>query len=303
MEHLAHRCATVAAAALAVGGLVAVLTPATRSQPDVQIRAFDLANSAAANVDVNPGLEVAENQARIDFPGHGGLESQQVTLGDLLFGHGENELGTGSPVDIGDIEKELSELLGVGGTPDPQSVLSVVPSVVDFGGVAGPSVASFSGGSEQAANAAVASLTTGMYALMQGLPVAYQSLLSAIASAELAFNNALVEAQLGVVGQMDGDSAASEIAHFIFLANNAIVAQNEQALNSLLGIDLSGDALQNSLFGGFDPGSVAFGADWDALLASFSPDTVSAVLHDNLALLLTDLDIPNYLASFILGIF
>lgn len=300
MEHLAHRCATVAAAAIAVGGLITALTPATQSLPDLQIRDFDM---AAANVDTNPIIETIENHVRPEMVGIGGGNEQQINLGDVLMGHGEGELGDGSTFNAGDLdESALHALLGEGGGFDAQSVMGTMPFGPDLGVLGAPAVSAFSGG-EQAAGNAAASAVLGISLALQGLPAAYQSVLSGIASAELAFNNALMEAQLGVVGQFDDGSPASELAHFIFIANNSIVAQNEQALNNLLGIDIGGAALQNSLFGDFDPGSAAFGADWDALLASFSPDVVSAVLHDNLALLLADLDIPSYLATFILGIF
>ncbi|SNV62741.1 Uncharacterised protein [Mycolicibacter terrae] len=300
MEHLAHRCASVAAAALAVGGLVAALTPATQSPPDVQIHDFDM---VAANVDANPVIETIENHVRPDMTGSGSGDIPQISLGDVLTGNGEGDLGDGSTFNAGDLdESALNALLGGGGGFDAQSVAGAIPMGPDLGAFGAPTVGVF-GGTEQAASSVATSAFAGISMALQDLPAAYQSLLSGIATAELAFNSALMEAQLGVVGQFDDGSPASEIAHFIFIANNSIVAQNEQALNSLLGIDLGSAELQNSLFGDFDPGVAAFGADWDALLASFSPDVVSAVLHDNLALLLTDLDIPGYLASFILGIF
>jgi hypothetical protein len=300
MEHLAQRCATVAAAALAVGGLITALTPTTQSLPDVQIQDFDL---AAANVDPTSILETLESHVRPDMVGSGDGDASQIDLGALLTGNGEGELGDGSTFHAGDLdESALNALLAEGGGFHAESVFGTLPVVPDLGAIGAPTVGAV-GGTEQAAGSAAASAIVGISLAMQGLPAAYQSLLTSIASAELAFNNSLVEAQLNVVGQFDDGSAGSDIAHFIFIANNSIVAQNEQALNSLLGIDLNGATLQTSLFGGFDPGSAAFGADWDALLASFSPDVTAAVLHDNLALLLTDLDIPSYLASFILGMF
>lgn len=301
MEHLAHRCATVATAALAVGGLVTALTSTTPALPDVQIHDIDM---AAANVDTNSIIETIENHVRPDMAGSGGTdEIQQINLGDLLTGNGDGELGDGSPFNAGDLDQSaLDAVLGESGGFDAQSVMGTLPFGPDLGVIGVPSVSAFTG-TETAASSAAASAFAGIALALNGLPAAYQSLLTGIASAELAFNNALVEAQLSVIGQLDDGSAASEIAHFIFLANNSIVAQNEHALNSLLGIDLGGDTLHNSLFGDFDASSAAFGADWDALLASFSPDVVSAVLHDNLALLLTDLDIPSYLASFLLSLF
>ncbi|MGV0697884.1 hypothetical protein [Mycolicibacter sinensis] len=267
----------------------------------MQIHDIDM---AAANVDTNSIIETIENHVRPDMAGSGGTdEIQQINLGDLLTGNGDGELGDGSPFNAGDLDQSaLDAVLGESGGFDAQSVMGTLPFGPDLGVIGVPSVSAFTG-TETAASSAAASAFAGIALALNGLPAAYQSLLTGIASAELAFNNALVEAQLGVVGQLDDGSAASEIAHFIFLANNSIVAQNEHALNSLLGIDLGGDTLHNSLFGDFDASSAAFGADWDALLASFSPDVVSAVLHDNLALLLTDLDIPSYLASFLLSLF
>jgi hypothetical protein len=301
MERLAQRCATVAAAALAVGGLITALTSTTQSLPDVQIQDFDL---AAANVDPTSILETIESHVRPEMVGSGGGDAPQLNLGELLAGNGDGEFGDGSTFNAGDLdESAVSALLSAGGGFDAQSVLGAVPVLPDFGAIGGPTVSAVSG-TEQAAGSAAASAIAGISLAIQGLPAAYQSALATIASAELAFNNALVEAQLGVVGQYDGGSAESDLAHFIFIANNSIVAQNEQALNNLLGIDLSGSTLQNSLFGAFDPGSAAaLGADWDALLASFSPDVTAAVLHDNLAALLADLDIPSYLVSFFLGMF
>ncbi|MDQ2628634.1 hypothetical protein [Mycolicibacter senuensis] len=267
----------------------------------MQVHDIDM---AAANVDTNAIIETIENHVRPDMVGSGGTDQiQQIDLGDLLTGNGDGDLGDGATFNAGDLDQSaLDALLSEGGGFDAQSVLGTVAFAPDLGVLGVPSAGAFAG-TESAAGSAAAGAFAGIALALNGLPAAYQSLLSGIASAELAFNSALVEAQLGVLGQLDDGDAASEIAHFIFLANNSIVAQSQYALNSMLGIDLSGAALHDSLFGDFDASSAAFGADWDALLASFTPEVVSAVLHDNLALLLADLDIPSYLASFLLSLF
>ena len=297
MEDLAERCAAAAVAALAVGGVVAALTPVAPSLPNVQVRDFGLV--AALNVDTNAAIETVENHVRPDMVGSSGdFEQQQINLGELLLGRLDGDLGDGSTTTVGDLDQSaLNSLLG--GGFDAHSMLSIVPPDVDLGGVASPAVSSFSA-TDQVLSSAVANAAM---AFAQSLPMAYQSFTNDIANAELAFNSALVDAQEQVVGHFGGGTTAGDVASLVFSANNSVVAQNEEALNSLLGISLNSDTLQSSLLSEFTPGSAAASADWNSLLASLSPGEVTAVLHDNLALLLSDLDLPSYMTSFILGLF
>lgn len=280
MEHLAHRCATVAAAALAVGGLVAALTPMTQSPPDLQIRDFDLA--AVRNVDAGPVVDVAENHVRADLAGTGDPDTQQISLGDLLLGRGEGDVGDGSTFNAGDLDQNaLSELLG--GGFDPQSMLAVVPPDVDLGGVVTPTAGVF-GGTEQAAGTAAASAVTGIAVALQGLPAAYQAFAAAVAAIESDLNSSLVAAQVAAAEQLFGDNPeVNDVVNWIYSVNNTLLAQNESAFNSLFGIPF--DA-HSSLLGHLDPGLAD--ADWNVLLG-LSPDDfndiVQALQADNMSLL------------------
>src|SRR5690625_1103896 len=211
MEHLAHRCASVAAAALAVGGMVAALTPMTQSSPDVQIRDLDL---AAANVDAGSLVDVAENHVRMDLSGNGDVDTQHVTLGDVLFDRGDGDLSDGSSFNLGDLESELSALLNGSGGFDPQSVLGVTPDF-DFGGVGGPPVAGFSE-SDQAGNAAVG-FSTAVIAATQAFPAAQQAFNAAVVAMEQEFNTTLVAAQEAAAERLFGDNPeVNDAVNWIF---------------------------------------------------------------------------------------
>lgn len=294
MKHLAHRCGTVGAAALAVGGMVAALTPMNQSLPDVQIRDFDLATASAANVDPGPMLDVAENHVRADLAGTGDVDSQHITLGDLLFDRGDGELGDGSSFTVGDLDQDaLNELLGGSGGFDPQSLLGTAmpPLGLDFG-VPTPSVAGFTGGSEQAAGSAAAGAFTGIVLAMQGLPAAQQAFNAAVIAMEQEFNSTLVAAQAAAAERLFGDNPdVNEAVNWIFALNNTVLAQHEDAFNSLFGISFD---TQSSLLSHLDVDLTE--ADWTTLLG-FSPDEfneiVDAIQADNLSLLLGNIDWSN----------
>lgn len=285
MEHLAHRCATVAAAALTVGGLAAILNPITPSLPDVQIRDFDL---ASANVDANPVLDVVENHIRPDFVGAGDDEGQYVNLGDLLFGPGDGSLGSGSTFDLGDLDENvLNELAG--GNFDPQNL----PLGLAWGADLGLPEASASGGTwsgtEQAASTAAASVFAGVALMLQGLPEAQQALNDAIIAVESDFNNSLVAAQESAAERLFGDNPeVNDLVTWIFSVNNTVLAHNEAAFNSLFGINFD---THSSLLSSFAP--ELSDMEWSTLLG-FSPEEfdeiVSAIQADNLTLLLGHID-------------
>lgn len=285
MEHLAHRCATVAAAALGVGSLVAVLTSMTPALPDVQIRDIDL---AAANVDVSPGLDVIENHVRPDFVG-GGAGDQEINLGSLLFDSGDGAYGVGSTFDGGELDgSALNELSG--GSFDPQNLPLGLPSFLpDLGGLEIPGTGAFSGGTGQAANIAAADVATGLGLIMQAIPDAQQAMNSAIIAMEAEFNSALVAAQQAAAERLFGDNPEfNDAVNWIFSINNTVLAQNEAAFNELFGISFD---THDSLLGHFDP--AILDTDWTTLLG-FSPDefneVVNAIQGDNLALLLGSID-------------
>ncbi len=286
MEHLAHRCATVAAAALGVGGLVAVLTSMTPALPEVQIRDVDL---AAANVDVSPGLDVIENHVRPDIVG-GGADVQEINLGSLLFESGDGAYGLGSTFHGGELDASvLNELTG--GSFDPQNLPIGLPSFTPElgGGAEIPGVGAFSGGTAQVANIAAADLATGFSLLLQAIPDAQQAMNSAIIAMEAEFNSALVAAQQAAAERLFGDNPEfNDVVNWIFSINNTVLAQNEAAFNELFGISFD---THDSLLGHFDP--AILDTDWTTLLG-FGPDEfndiVNAIQGDNLALLLGSID-------------
>ncbi|WP_233424655.1 hypothetical protein [Mycolicibacter heraklionensis] len=285
MEHLARRCATVAAAALGVSGLVAVLTSMTPALPDVQIRDIDL---AAANLDVTPGLDVIENHVRPDFVGSGGADGPYINLGSLLFGGGDDAYGVGSAFNAGDLDATvLNELTG--GSFDPQNLPLGAPFTPDLSGLELPGAGAFSGGTEQTANTAAADAVANFSLLLQGLPDPQQTLSAAVIAMESGFNSALVAAQQAAAERLFGDNPEfNDVVNWIFSLNNTVLAQNEAAFNDLMGISFD---THDSLLGHFDP--AILDADWTTMLG-LSPDAfndiVNAIQGDNLALLLGSID-------------
>ncbi|MEB3021089.1 hypothetical protein [[Mycobacterium] crassicus] len=278
----------MAAAALAAGGLITALTSMTQPLPDVQIRDFDLA--ATRNVDTSQLLETVENHIRPDLSGAGEGDGQNISLGDLLFGHGSGDLGVGSN-SSGDLvlDDEAVKAL-IGGGLDPQTLhdagLTIAP--IDLGAVGGagaavatPTTSGVLGGSEQAISAAAASMLSGM---ALALPAAYQAMTSAVAAIEADLNNALVNAQMEAADKLFGDNPeVNDVVNWIFTVNNTLLAQNESAFNSLFGIPF--DA-HTSLLGHLDTGMAE--ADWSVLLG-LSPgefdEIVNAIQSDNFSLL------------------
>lgn len=284
MERLAHRCATVAAAALAVGGMVAALTPMTQSPPDVQIRDLDL---AAANVDPVSMVDVGENHIRADLSGNGDVETQHITLGDVLFDRGDGDLSDGTSFNLGDVESELSAVLNGSGGFDPQQVLGVIPPDFDLGAIGAPSVAGFSGGDQ--AGAAAAGVSTAIIAATQAFPAAQQAFNAAVVAIEQEFNRTLVAAQEAAAERLFGDNPeVNDAVNWIFGLNNTVLAQQEDAFNNLFGITYEP---HETLLANVDPGLAE--ADWSTLLG-FSPeefhDIVEAIQADNLTLLLGSID-------------
>lgn len=291
MESLAYRCTTVAAAALTVGGLVALLNPVTPSLPDVQIRDVDL---VAANVDGHPVLDIVENHIRPDIVGGVG-EEQHINLGDLLFGPGDGSLATGSTFNVGNLDESLFNELA-GGNFDPQNLPLGVPFGVDLGVFEAPTSGTFSGGSEQAAGTAAATALTGIALMMPGIPEMQQALNSAIITMESEFNSSLVAAQEAAAERLFGDNPeVNDVVTWIFSLNNTVLAHNQDAFNSLFGISFD---TQSSLLSNFAPELAEM--DWNTLLG-FSPeefnDIVNAIQADNLALLLGHIDWSDWFSG------
>lgn len=285
MDHLAQRCGATAAAALAAAGIVAALTSMSQPLADVQIRDFDL---SAINVDTSSPVETVENHVRPDLAGAGdGGGGAHVSLGEVLLGGGNDDLLGGGSQSTGELssDDEAIKLLSAGGL-DPlvlqQGVAGVVEAVEAgaVGGTVGPTTTSVLGG-EQAIGAAAATLFTSIAA---DLPVAYQTITTAVAAMEAELNSALVNAQLAAADRLFGDSPeVNDAVNWIFSVNNTLLAQNESAFNSLFGIPF--DA-HTSLLGHFEPGLSE--ADWSTLFG-LSPnefsDVVNAIQADNISLL------------------
>ncbi len=293
MEHLARRCATVTAAALGVGSLVAVLTSMTPALPEVQIRDIDL---AAANVDVIPGLDIIENHVRPDFVGSGGADAQYINVGSVLFGDGDDAYGVGSTFHAGELDENVFNEL-TGGSFDPQNLPLGLPSFTpDLAGLELPGVGSFSGGAGQAANIAAADAAAGFSLIMQAIPDAQQAMNAAIIAMEAEFNSALVAAQQDAADRLAAENPEfGDLVNWIFSINNTVLAQNQAAFNNMMGIGFNP---YDSLLGHFDP--AILNADWTTLLG-FSPDQfdeiVNAIQGDNLALLLGGIDWDGFFDS------
>src|SRR5574337_1583786 len=311
MDQVAQRCLTAAAAALAAGGLAGLIATVTPSLPDVEVGDFGLAASLANPVDSQ--VDIVENHIQQVLGTGGDLTQPQVGLGELLFDRGDGAFNS-----INDQGFNASDL-----TPDQTLLNSLAGSGFDLpallqGPIFVPSLPGsdfnvnspgglFGGSNDQEASSAAANVANianaAMFNLLQALPAAQQAFNSGVASAELALNNALVDAQSSVVDKLGADNpAAADVASWIFGTHNAVVAQGEQAFNNLLGIGLSDGTVENSLLAEFAPGSAAE-ADWTALAASLSPADISAVLDANALLLVNDMDLPSYLSSFLLSLF
>lgn len=285
MEYLTHRWATVTVAALGVGSLVAVLTSMTPALPDVQIREIDL---TAVNIDVTPSLDIIENHVRPDIVGSVGAEAEYVNVGSLIFGNGDDAYGTGATFDAGVVDESVVNQL-LGGSFDPQNLPIGVPFTPDLAGLELPSAGVFGGGSGQAVNAAAADVAANFSFILQALPDTQQALNSSIIAMEAEFNRALVEAQMAAAERLFGDNPEfDDLVNWIFSLNNSVLAQNEAAFNTMLGISYNP---QDTLLGHFDP--EILNADWTTMLG-FSPDQVNqvvdAIQDDNLSLLLGSID-------------
>src|SRR5574337_2043540 len=306
MDQVAQRCLTAAAAALAAGGLVGVIATATPSLPDVEEADFGLAASLANPLDSQ--VDIVENHIQQVLGTGGDLTQPQVGLGELLFDRGDGAFNS-----INDQGFNASDL-----TPDQTLLNSLAgsgfdPSALLQGPIFDPNVpgavntpGGLFGSNDQEASSAAASVANianaAMFNLLQALPAAQHAFNSGVASAELALNSALVDAQSSVVDKLGVDNPAADLASWVFGTNNTVVAQGEAAFNNLLGIGLSDGTVENSLLAEFAPGSAAE-ADWNGLAASLSPTDIAAVLDANVLLLVNDMDLPSYLSSFLLSLF
>ncbi|MBS9535562.1 hypothetical protein KIH27_18410 [Mycobacterium sp. M1] len=300
MDHVANRCVVASAAALVAGGLIVGLAPTMlESLPDVQVRDVDL---SAINVHANAVADTVENHVRPDTAGVGDFAQHQFNLGDLLFGRGDDAFGglNGSSPDLSDLaldEEALKSLLGGGLDPAMfQGLLPTIdagaPNIGVPGGVFGGSDAS---SAASAASAAGSAATAAITAAVQGLSAAQQAFTAGVAQAELQLNESLVQAQAAAAQQLSGDNPElSSVISVIFNANNTVLAHDEAALNSILGVNLGGSELQSSLLASFDSDSAAAQADWGNFLQTFSSadieDLLRAFQADNLIPVLTDMD-------------
>src|SRR5574337_298583 len=310
MDQVAQRCLTAAAAALAAGGLAGLIATVTPSLPDVEVGDFGLAASLANPVDSQ--VDIVENHIQQVLGTGGDLTQPQVGLGELLFDRGDGAFNS-----INDQGFNASDL-----TPDQTLLNSLAGSGFDLpallqGPIFVPSLPGsdfnvnspgglFGGSNDQEASSAAANVANianaAMFNLLQALPAAQQAFNSGVASAELALNSALVDAQSSVVDKLGVDNPAADLASWVFGTNNTVVAQGEAAFNNLLGIGLSDGTVENSSLAEFAPGSAAE-ADWNGLAASLSPTDIAAVLDANVLLLVNDMDLPSYLSSFLLSLF
>ncbi|MCV7086676.1 hypothetical protein [Mycolicibacter hiberniae] len=284
MEQLAHRCLSVAAAALCVGGLVGVLTSIAPALPDQQIRDIDL---AAANVDVGPGLEIIDNHVRPDIVGSGGGDDGQfVDLGSMLYGSGDDAWGVGTAMSTADLDETLLTELA-GGNFDPQTLLLGSPFAAYIGGVEVPGTGTFNGVAEQDATSVAANMMAGFSMFLNVVPETQQALNNLITTTQLEFNLALVAAQQAAADRLFGDSPELyEAVNWIFSINNSVLAQNQETFNSMMGISYDTRPI---LLGNFDLTE----PDWDALFAMGSAEfneIIEALQADNLALLLGSID-------------
>ncbi|ORA98917.1 hypothetical protein BST33_15420 [Mycolicibacter minnesotensis] len=251
----------------------------------MQIRDFDL---AAAHIDLNPALDIVENHVRPDYLGGGGADGPHIDLGDLFFGGGDDALGVGSAFSAGELSEVLLNQLA-GGNFDPQELPLGVPYTPSLGSVQLPSGGLFPGGTEQAINAAAADAVANFGVFLQGLPDPQQLLSTAVITAQLGFNTALVAAQQAAVDRLFGDSPEiNDAVNWIFSVNNTVLAQNEESFNNLFGISFDP---RESLLGHFDPQIIE--ADWAATLGFNTDDfneIVEAIQSDNLMLLLGSID-------------
>lgn len=296
MDQIARRCLG-AAAALTASGVVAAITSVSPSLPDVQVRDFGLAASLVP--DVGSPIEAVEDHVQPDLTGTGDLSQPQLGLGDMVLDHGAGSLNgiTDPSSNLSDLAVDqnlLSSLIGGGFDADAiHDSLAIAPGA-DAAGFDGSGLGGAFGANDQGATNVANAASAFIYTATQGLPAAYQAFTQGVASVEEQLNTSLVDAQTQALDQLVPGSIDSDIVSGIFHLNNTVLAHNEDALNNLLGVSLTPDAVQ-SLLGDFG-GSNAAEATWNALMTLGPSDftsIVNAVQADNLLVLLDSLNWTN----------
>lgn len=291
MDQIPRRCLG-AAAALTVSGMVAAITAVSPSLPDVQVRDFDLTASLVPNI-ASP-VETFDDHVQPDLAGTGDLSQPQLGLGDLVLDHGAGSLNgvTDPSANFSDLSIDqnlLNNLLGGGFDANAiHDSLATVPGA-DAAGFDGSGLGGAFGANDQGTANVANAASAFVYTAAQGLPAAYTAFTQGVASLEGQLNSALVEAQAEALDKLLPGSVDSDIVNGIFHVNNTVLAHNEDALNSLLGVSAP-DAIQ-SLLSGFG-GANAADATWNTLMTLGPSDftsIVNAVQADNLIVLLGSL--------------
>jgi hypothetical protein len=280
-------------AVLATGGLIAAAPAVTPSLPDVQVRDFGLTASLQANLD-SP-IDVIQNHVQQALTGGSDLDQSQIGLGDLLFDRGDSALNgmTDPTPNVSDLTLDqslLSSLLGTGfDAQTVQDSLVIDPGAAGASGLGGGGLGGLFGSGDQGAINAANAVDNAIISVVQGLPAAYEAFTSGVASMEEQLNSALVDAQAQAAGQLG--SVDGDLVNDVFEINNTVLAHSEDALNNLLGVPLSSDAVQAGLLGAFDPASAQ--VIWNDLMGLGPADftaIVNAASADNLLALLAGLD-------------
>jgi hypothetical protein len=279
MEQVARRYITAAAAVTAAAGLIAAIPALTPSLPDVQVRGTDL----TANVSDLPGSEVTAlyDVIQQEFSGNTDAVQNAIAPGEVFSGDDGIAFGGGDPsLTADDTTVDPSLVTGLlGGSFDP-AVISAGPLVgVEPGvnAVGGGTSGGLFGGTDALTSAAVSFIALSAADLVPALQAAYQGFTSAVVAAEMAYNDALVNTQVDTVERFFGSgNTASDFISWIFSNNNMLLAQNETALNNLIGANFDPDAIHGSLVTALNAQGFTLD-DW-AVLLGVSPDELSQVV-------------------------
>lgn len=300
MEEAGRRYLTAAAALIAAAGLVAAVPAVILSLPDVQVRETELAASVA---DLQ-GSEISAlyEQAQQEFSGPTDAVQNAIGPGDLFSDHEDLGLDGGSPtLNVDDLtlaENALSNLIGAGFDPtviQGPPITGIDPTNANI--FDGNTPGGLFGANDQGVSSAAASVISIFAAdAIPALQAAYQSATESLVAAEMAYNSALVNAQIETVDRFFGtNSPAGDFINWVLSLNNTTLAQTETALNSLLGANFDPEAIQGSLVGALNSGGFTLN-DWAGLLG-MSPDAlgqaVNAADASNLFGFLGALDLPH----------
>lgn len=262
MDRVARRHLTAAAAAALVAATPTVLP----SLPSAQVRGVHL----AANVSdlLNAQLNTLYTQIQQEVSAHA---APGISIAELFTDHDSGDPGMAGLAPGGEDltldTNSVNQLIGPGFDPtvvDGTTILSsILPDASSFDAAAPGGIFS---ANEQVVSAFANFASFSAADMIPVMQTAYQTFTNAVVAAELAVNAAIVNAQMSAAEHLvNSGEAPGDFVSWVFSANNATLAEHENMLNSLLGVNFDPDAIHSSLVGAFSAEGMG-ASDWAALL-------------------------------------